>query len=148
MIKVFIQVEAGSRNMKLYDETTLEYKGNRRAALPYPYAYGFVLGTKASDGDNIDCYVITSSDLNSGTIVECEPVGLLQQEEDGEMDDKVLATLPGQDGELDEELLKVFKAFIYGVFSQDPETNVRVGDILPRKAALDYIQRSGMEEQL
>jgi inorganic pyrophosphatase len=142
MIKVFIEAEARSRSKNRYDETTLEYQGTGRVALPYPYPYGFVLGTKAPDGDNVDCYVLTTSRLCTGTVVECEPVGLLQQEENGEIDDKVLATLPGQHAELNEGLLKVLETFIYGIFSWYPRTRVRVGKLLPREAALDYLRRS------
>ena len=89
LIEVFIQVEAGSRERNLYDEKTLEYKGTRRALLPYPYAYGFIVATSAADGDNVDCYVITEDRLKAGTIVECVPIGLLEQEEDGDAVDKV-----------------------------------------------------------
>ena len=142
MIKVFIEAEAGSSSKNRYDETTLEYLGTGRVALPYPYPYGFVLGTKAADGDNVDCYVLTTSRLCTGTVVECEPVGLLQQQEDGEIDDKVLATLPGQHAELNEDLLQVLETFIYGVFSWYPGTSVRVGKLLPREAALDHLQSS------
>jgi len=142
MIKVLIQVAAGSRNMRVYDETTLELKRIRRVAQSYPYPYGFVLNTRASDGDNVDCYVLTTSVLSSGDVVECEPVGLLQQQENGEIDDKVLATLPGEEIELNEALLSIFKKFIYRVFSKFPDTNVKVGEILARRSALDYIRRS------
>jgi inorganic pyrophosphatase len=143
MIKVLIQVAAGSRNMSFYDETTLKLKRIGRVAQPYPYPYGFILNTRAPDGDNIDCYVLTTSALCSGNIVECEPAGLLQQQENGEIDDKVLAILPGEEVELNEVLLSIFKKFIYRVFSKFPETDVKVGEILPRQSALDYIRRPG-----
>ncbi len=141
MIKVLIQVEAGSRDKKLYDEKTLEYKRTSRISRPYPYAYGFIIGTRAEDGDSVDCYLITKDELKSGTIVECEPMGLLEQDEDGEVDHKVLAAIPGQDIELGEGLLKELRDFIYAVFAQFPEVRVSVGRILPREAALDHIQK-------
>src|SRR5262245_8044317 len=97
MIKVCIEVEAGSCEKHRYNEKTLEYQGTRWSARPYPYPYGFILGTRAADGDNVDCYLITTERLQAGTIVECEPIGLLEQDEDGEVDHKVLAALPGQD---------------------------------------------------
>ena len=73
MIKMLVQVEAGSRDKNLYDEKTLEYKGESRISLPYPYPYGFVIGTNAADGDNVDCYLITQEKIKRGSIVECEP---------------------------------------------------------------------------
>jgi inorganic pyrophosphatase len=141
MIKVLVQVEAGSREKHLYNEKTLEYKEARRVSRPYPYAYGFIVGTQAEDGDALDCYLITKDKVKCGSIVECEPIGLLQQVEDGEIDDKVLAAIPGQHVELDEALLNELQDFIYDIFSQFPGIHVKVGEILPREAALQRIEK-------
>jgi len=140
MIKVCIEVDAGSREKNLYNEKTLEYKETRRVSRPYPYPYGFILGTSAAEGDNVDCYLITRDSLKPGTIVECEPIGLLEQDEDGEVDHKVLAVLPGQDVEISQELLQELRDFIHAVFAQYPDMVVRVGRMLPREAALHHIQ--------
>lgn len=140
MIKVCIEVAAGSCERHRYDEKTLEYQGTRQSSRPYPYPYGFILGTRAADGDSVDCYLITSASLKSGTIVECEPIGLLEQDEDGEVDHKVLAAMPGQDVEVGEGLLQELRDFIYAVFARFPDVCVRVGRILPRQAALQHIQ--------
>jgi len=140
MIQVFIEVVAGSRERNRYEEQTLEYQGLRQAPRPYPFPYGFIIGTSAADGDCVDCYLITHDDLIAGTIVECEPIGLLEQDEDGEVDHKVLAAIPGQDVALGQELLQELRDFIYAAFAQFPEVSVRVGRILPREAALQYLQ--------
>ena len=140
MIKVCIEVEAGSGEKHLSNEETLEYKGTRRVSRPYPYPYGFIIGTRAADGDNVDCYLITNESLQSGAIVEGEPIGLLEQDEDGEVDHKVLAAMPGQDVEIGQGLLQALRDFIYAVFAQFPDVCVRVGRMLPREAALHHIQ--------
>jgi len=142
MLKVLIEVEAGSCDKKLYDELTLEYKETRRVSQPYPYPYGFIIGTRGADGDSVDCYLITNDSPKSGAIVECDPIGLLKQDEDGELDHKVLASLPGQSVEVSQKLHKELQDFIYAVFSDFPEVHVHVGDILPREVALKYIQES------
>jgi inorganic pyrophosphatase len=72
--------------------------------------------------------------------VECEPIGLLEQDEDGEVDHKVLAAMPGQDVEVGDELLQELRDFIHAVFTQFPDVCVRVGRMLPREAALQHIQ--------
>ena len=141
MIKVLIQAESGSCDRLRYNEKTLEYKGKTRLHRSYPYPNGFIIGTTAADGDCVDCYVITHDKLKAGTIVECEPVGLLEQDEDGEIDHKVLATMPGQDVELSQGLLEELKDFIYAIFARFPEVSIRIGDILPREAALHHIQK-------
>jgi inorganic pyrophosphatase len=140
MIKVCIEVDAGSFEKNLYDQKTLEYKETRPVLQPYPYPYGFILGTTAAEGDNVDCYVITHESLKPGTLVACEAIGLLEQDEDGEIDHKILAALPGQDVEIGEELLEELRNFIEAVFAQYPDMVVRVGRLLPHQAALDHIQ--------
>ena len=140
MLKVLIQVSAGSCEKKIYNEKTLEYKGTRRISQPYPYPYGFILETSAGDGDNLDCYLITREKLQTGAIVACEPVGLLEQHEDDEIDHKILAVLPGQVFAMDENLLKELQYFIYAVFTQYPHIKIQVGPLLSREAALEHIQ--------
>jgi inorganic pyrophosphatase len=141
MIEVFIEAEAGSCEKGVYDEQTLSYKYSRRVNRPYPYPYGFVVGTCTDDGEAVDCYLITSKPLKAGTIAQCQPVGLLEQSEDGENDNKVLAVLPGQTVDLDVGLLDTLRNFIYGVFRAFPGTKVRVGEILPKAAAIEYIRK-------
>ena len=140
MIQVYIEAEAGSREKNRYNEKTLEYEGTGQVSRPYPYPYGFIIGTRGADGDCVDCYLITKDSLKFGTLVECEPIGLLEQDEDGEIDHKVLAAMPGETVELNQELLSELQDFIYAVFAEYPEAHVRVGRILPREAALNHIQ--------
>jgi inorganic pyrophosphatase len=83
LIKVFIQNEAGSNRKNYHNEKTLEYRETRLVSCPYPYPYGFILGTDAKDGCNLDVFVITQRRLTTGQILECEVIGLMEQFEDG-----------------------------------------------------------------
>jgi inorganic pyrophosphatase len=139
MIKVLIQAEAGSHDKLRYDEKTLTLIGKGRVSRPYPYPYGFVVATTAADGDNADCYVVGNVHLKSGTIVECEPVGLLEQEETGVPDHKVLAVVVGQEAVVPNRVLEILQDFIYAVFSDFPDESVRVGPIHSREVALWYV---------
>jgi inorganic pyrophosphatase len=141
MIEVFVEVEAGSCDRHLYDEKNFEYKGKRQISHPYPYPYGFILGTTTADGGGVDSYIITKDRLKSGTIVTCEPIGLLEMIEDGEIDHKVLVTVPGQNVAIDHRLHDVLRTFIQNIFAQLPETCVEVGRILPKQAAIDHIRQ-------
>jgi inorganic pyrophosphatase len=140
MIKVCIQVAAGSSDVHIYNEKTLDFKRTVRISQPYPYPYGFILETTAEDGDNLDCYLITGEGVDPGAIVGCEPIGLLEQHEGEEVDHKILAALPGQRVPLSKELLQELQDFIYTVFAEFPETRVRVGPLRSREAALRHIQ--------
>lgn len=140
MIKVLIQVARGSSERRIYDERTLEYKETQQGSIPYIYPYGFILGTRAEDDCCVDCYIVTRESLEAGSIVECEPIGLLEQDEDGEIDHKILASLPDEKAEASQELLHEMQDFIHLLFSAHPEMHVMVGRILPREEALRHIQ--------
>ena len=143
MIKMLIQIEAGSCNRNVYNEKTLEYIRTSHGSHPYPFPYGFIVGTTAEDGGCVDCYLVTKNKVEAGSIVECEPAGLLEQHEDDEIDHKVLAVLPGEDTRLDEVVLDELQTFIKRIFSEFPDMNVRVGPVHPRAAALHHLQESG-----
>lgn len=140
MIKVLIQIESQSCERHLYNEKNLERRGTTRMSRPFPYPYGFVIGTSAADGDCVDCYVLSTDALKAGSIVECNPVGLLEQTEDGDVDHKVLAALPGQEIRLDDGLLTELREFIYALVAPFPEVHISVGNILPKEAAFRHIE--------
>lgn len=100
MIKELIQAEAGSSEKIRFDERTLKPISSGRDSRPYPYPYGFILGSTAADGDNADCYVFGDDKLQSGSIVTCDVVGLLEQIESGEPDHKVLVFVAGKESVL------------------------------------------------
>ena len=160
MIKVFIENEAGSdknlpfgqnlsahsvRSKKnIFDEKTLEYKKTVTISRVYPFPYGFIPETKSGDDDCLDCFVITKQKLNSRQVVECEPIGLVEQFEDGQEDHKILAILKGEDYILTNEAKELIKEFIEHVFDHLPKKTkmVKVGKFLDKKAAEELIQKS------
>jgi inorganic pyrophosphatase len=145
MIKVFIEAEAGFFHKNMYNEKTLVLEGKRKVTQPYPFPYGFITQTITPDGDGIDCYVITNDNLSTDTIVECEPIGLLEIIEDGMVDHKVIAKIPGQEVIIGSELLNQLKTFIYAIFKEYPDATINVGNILPKQDTLDYIQKYVVE---
>lgn len=127
MFKAFIQNEAGSNRKNYHDEKTLQYKETKLVSRAYPYPYGFILGTTAKDGCNLDAYVITNRPLRSGEIVECEPVALMEQFEDGVDDHNVLARLADEDIHLTSEIESLLTDFVLNVFKHVKEKQVSVG---------------------
>jgi inorganic pyrophosphatase len=138
-MQVFIENEAGSRRKNRYDERTLTHLGSSEVSAAYPFPYGFIVGTRCGDGDAVDCFVLTDRPLQSGIAVECEPVGLLEQVEDGEIDHKVLAMLPGADGHVEAATLDAIRTFVTSVFAHVPGKTMRIGRLLDRRAAETYL---------
>ena len=60
-------------------------------SMHYPCNYGYVPDTLCGDGDPIDVCVIAPLPVISGSIIRCRPVGVLNMEDDGGEDHKIIA---------------------------------------------------------
>jgi inorganic pyrophosphatase len=140
-MKVFIQNEAGSFIKHSHDEKTLTPKGTMRVSRAYPWPYGFVLDTTARDGLNVDCFVLTARALTTGQIVECEPIALMEQIEDGQEDHNLLAVLPDEEVIVDDRTKQSLTEFVSHVFDHVARKEMRIGRFLGRDAALAHISR-------
>jgi inorganic pyrophosphatase len=138
-MKVFIENEAGSRVKHEHNEKTLQLKGTTIVSRSFPWPYGFVLDTTGEDGDNVDCFVLTGKQLRTGEIVECEPVGLIEQIEDGQVDHKIFAQLKGESAVLDQSMQDTFKDFANHVFEHVPGKTMKIGSCFGAETAIDYV---------
>jgi inorganic pyrophosphatase len=139
-MRVFIENEAGSRRKNTYDERTLRHTGSTEVSAAYPFAYGFVIGTRSGDGDAVDCFVVTGRHLASGEQVDCEPVALLEQIEDGEIDHKLIAVPAGETAPVDETLVAALRNFAANVFAHVPGKRMEIGRLLGREDAAQYVR--------
>lgn len=138
-MRVFIENEAGSFVKHLHDEKTLRLRGTAQVSRAYPFPYGFVLETSAEDGDNVDCFVLTSQPLSAGQIVECEPIAMMEQVEDGAVDHNILAALPGEELTLDHETRQILVDFAKHVFEHIPGKQMKIGEFRDREAAICFL---------
>jgi inorganic pyrophosphatase len=143
-MRVFIENEAGSRHKNTYDERTLRHVGTVEVSAAYPFPYGFVIGTVSGDGDAVDCFVVTARRLSSGETLECEPVALLEQIEDGAIDHKLLAVPVGEPATVDDATLAALRGFAANVFAHVAGKRMKTGRLLGREAAEAYL-REGRE---
>lgn len=150
-MKVFIENEAGTDQKNLYNEKTLEYKKTVTVSRKYPYPYGFILNTTSGDGDNVDAFIITDKELKAGQIVECDPVGLMEQMEKSwdeskddveEIDHNVLMVLEGSDPNVvSDEVRACLTDFVLHVFDHIRPNKNRVGNFLDKEEAIQYIEK-------
>ncbi len=145
MIRVCVEAERGSRRKFSFDHN-LRRTGVRETLLPYPYPYGFILGTVADDGEGLDCYILTDERLNAGSVVECEPAGILDMTENDEKDCKILAVLPGNPAVVGPGVNQELREFITGIFRKFPDVQVTVGSVRSREEAIDRIERETARE--
>ncbi len=140
-IKVFIENEVGSDQKNLYNEKTLEYKETFTVSRKYPFPYGFILDTTSGDGDNLDCFIITDKELKTGQIIECEPIGIMEQIEDRKEDHNILAKLNGEEVTVSPEIKEKLTEFVSHVFDHRVGKVVKVGHFLGMEEAKKYINK-------
>jgi inorganic pyrophosphatase len=140
-IHVFVQNEANSNQKNFHNEKTLEHKETVAVSRKYPYPYGFVLNTTSGDGNNLACFILTKQPLKTGQIVACEPIGMMEQIEDGKEDHNVLAVLAGEEAEITDEVKDILTEFVSHVFEHVERKFVEVGRFFGRKAAMSLIEK-------
>lgn len=140
-MKVFIENEAGKAIKNIHDEKSLEFKKAYDVSRPYPYPYGFILDTTSGDGDNLDCFVLTTQELRTGQVIECEPIALMKQVENGKEDYNVLAIIKGQPAHLTSAVQEVLTQFVLHVFDHlESIRDMRVEGFEGREATIAYIE--------
>jgi inorganic pyrophosphatase len=80
-IKYELDKESGALFVDRFLYTPMRYPGN----------YGFIPHTLCGDGDPLDVLIMNSRPVVPGCVVRCRPFGVLVMEDDGGMDEKILA---------------------------------------------------------
>lgn len=90
---VFIEIPKSSNQKYEFDEKEKAIKLDRTLYSPmyFPFEYGFVKGTMGKDGDPLDCLVLASFPTFPGCLIEAEPIGLLEMEDEAGIDTKIVA---------------------------------------------------------
>jgi len=141
-MKVFIEQACEARKKNIFDKTTKTLTETVDFHITYPYPYGYLLDTKAADGDELDCYVITKTKLQTASIVECDVIGMVEYVEDGMPDHKILVTLKGQRATVDDLVKQALLDFDANFFINQPKKETQVGDFLGAADALAAIKQS------
>ena len=94
IINCIIEIPKGTNAKYEYDNElgVFFYDRSLTSAFMYPCSYGFIPNTLGGDGDALDVLVYNHSPIDRGTLVECTPIGVLDMEDDGMKDYKILAT--------------------------------------------------------
>ena len=132
-----------------YDGELCVFKYDRSliSAMVYPANYGFIPSTLADDGDALDILIYDTRAITTGTLIEAEVIGVLDMEDDGKKDYKILASPISNSRkysgieDVDSQFLKICKNF----FTHYKDLNgkqVRVFDWHSKNFALDIINKS------
>jgi inorganic pyrophosphatase len=124
---VVIESPRGSRVKLAYDPElqTFRYSRPLPTGLEYPFDWGFIPGTRASDGDPLDAMVLAPTGTTPGVVIACRAIGVValeQNKKDGkgrERNDRVIAVPlkadPATPSEVTDELKEQLEAFFVNV---------------------------------
>lgn len=150
VVNALIEINAYTINKYEIDNEAGYLKLDRvgYSSLAYPFVYGELPKTLDEDGDPLDIMVVNVTEpLIPGSVAECRVIGLMKFDDDGEVDDKVIAVLNddkrSDDIESIEQLGEHFvkEATYFFEHYKDlkkPGTGA-VGDIVNTKKAIEII---------
>src|SRR6185437_15217893 len=152
-INVIIEIPKGSHNKYEIDKTTGIIKLDRAnySDAAFPYDYGFAPQTLWEDGDALDVIVLTTYPLQTGILVAVRPVAVMEMNDTGESDFKVIA-VPVEDkrwedvqdlGDLNQHTLKEFQHFLetYKALKGKPAP-VTIDGVKGRAQAIEAVKKS------
>lgn len=98
VINVVIEIPAGSCNKIEWrrDQAVMELDRVEPKIFAKPTNYGFIPQTLDEDGDELDVLVITDEPLPTGIFLQAKIIGIMNFEDDSEIDHKVIA-VPADD---------------------------------------------------
>ncbi|MEL6711997.1 MAG: inorganic diphosphatase [Pseudomonadota bacterium] len=102
-VKAVIEISKGS-NLKLEYNDKNELELDRIAVKSFPFNYGYIQKTLASDGDPSDIIILSSQALPHGVVTKFEVLGVLIMEDEAGQDNKIIAKLPEK---IDPELAEI-----------------------------------------
>ena len=84
-VHVIVETPRGHRNKYHYDADLDAFRLKKvlAAGFAFPYDFGFIPGTKASDGDPLDVLLLMDEPAYPGCIVEARLVGVLEAGTEG-----------------------------------------------------------------
>ena len=88
-----VEIPKGSKVKYELDKTTGLLRVDRilYSSVVYPANYGFVPRTYGDDGDPLDVLVLNSEPVQALSILRARSIGLMRMEDDGKIDDKLIA---------------------------------------------------------
>jgi inorganic pyrophosphatase len=97
-INVVIEIPKGSSHKIEFDRKRKIMVLDRvePAIFAKPVNYGFIPATLDDDGDELDVLFVTDEPMTTGVVSEATVIGVLEFEDDGEMDHKVIC-VPADD---------------------------------------------------
>jgi inorganic pyrophosphatase len=147
VVNAIVEIPKGTSVKYEYDGDLELFKMDRMlcSAMTYPASYGFIPNTLAEDNDPLDIVIYNSLPINTGALVECNVLGVLDMIDKGEKDWKVIAAPTSHIknykdiSDIDDTFLKVCKNF-FAHYKDLNGTSVSVLDWHDKQFAYDIVE--------
>ena len=95
LVNTVVEIPKGSANKIEWQRDKRIFKIDRVEPTIFakPANYGFIPGTLDEDGDELDSLVVTDEPISTGVWVEMRVIGVLNFEDDGENDHKIIGVV-------------------------------------------------------
>ena len=91
VVNAVVEIPKGtSAKYEYHPDGYFFYDRSLSSSMVYPASYGFIPQTLGEDGDALDILVYNATPIERGTVVECKIIGVLDMEDEGEKDYKLL----------------------------------------------------------
>ena len=147
----FIEIPKGSKNKYELDKETGLVKLDRvlSTSVQYPANYGFIPKTYANDDDPLDVLVLCQEAIPQSVIVEVRPIGVMMMDDDGRLDEKIIA-VPLKDmvkSSFDSleslpEHITIEMEHFFNVYKAFEEKKVEIKGFLGKEEAMKIVENS------
>ena len=152
-VSVYIEIAKHSHEKFEFDKKQNQLLLDRNLNYPYfyPYSYGFIPNTLGSDGDELDCLVISNTNYPPNTFLQAYIIGALVMEDEKGMDEKILV-IPANEynsdcaiqdiNDVQESILKNLEWIFSGYKSHEKMKWSRVDGFVNRQKSLELFYTS------
>ncbi len=148
-----IEIPKGSNNKYEIDKKTglIALDRANYSNAPYPIDYGFAPQTLWEDGDALDVVVLSTFPIHVGVLVKVRPVAMMEMQDGGESDCKIIA-VPVKDRrwedvqdlkDINKHTIREIQHFFETYKMLKGEDNeVIIGEIKDKKEAMKAVEKS------
>ena len=149
-VNCVIEIPRDTNQKYEFDDEIKAFRLDRilNSAMRYPANYGFIPSTLGEDGDPLDMLTYNWTPMAMGCVVRCHVIGVLEMEDGGEMDWKLIGrpTTSYKKSVVDIHNINApFLAQAKNFFQHYKDLDgkkVKIGEWLPRDKAIDIVKES------
>lgn len=144
---MIVEIPKGSIYKYEYSSVFNSLVLNREMKVPYPFNYGFIPGTLADDGDELDVLVLTREPIVPMTAVLVDPICALKVVDKGKIDYKIVANIKHKEPNIYDSRVQQMIVDFFSTYKLHEESQPVIEGWLEKKETLKIIQNAWKESK-